>query len=103
MFVGAFFIAEAMKGARPRPMRVAAATAVLARGPTSLMMALSATAFVLSMMTNERAASTAIVLPIALAASEGTWPPLTRRRWCWRSPGARRWAGWRRRWLTPPA
>lgn len=69
MFVGAFFIAEAMK-VHGLGQRVAAATAVLARGPTSLMMALSATAFVLSMMTSN-SASTAIVLPIALAASEG--------------------------------
>jgi len=67
MFVGSFFIAEAMK-VHGLGERAAAATARLARGPASLLCALSATTFVLSMMMSN-AAATAIVLPIALAAS----------------------------------
>ena len=67
MFVGSFFIAEAMK-VHGLGARIAAAMATLARGPLSLLAALSATAFVLSSMMSN-AAATAIVLPIALAAA----------------------------------
>lgn len=66
MFVGAFFIAEAMK-VHGLGARAAAATVGLARGPASLLVALSGTAFVLSLLMSNTA-STAIVLPVALAA-----------------------------------
>ncbi len=67
MFVGSFFIAEAMK-VHGLGQRAAGATAALSRGPASLMVALSGTTFVLSTMMSN-AAATAIVLPIALAAA----------------------------------
>ncbi|HUQ03444.1 MAG TPA: DASS family sodium-coupled anion symporter [Kofleriaceae bacterium] len=67
MFVGAFFIAEAMK-VHGLGARAAAATVAMARGPVSLLVALSGTTFVLSTMMSN-AAATAIVLPIALAAT----------------------------------
>lgn len=69
MFVGSFFMAEAMK-VHGLGERAAAATAARARGPASLLCALSATAFALSTMTSNSAA-TAIVLPVALAATAG--------------------------------
>ncbi|MEZ4399154.1 MAG: DASS family sodium-coupled anion symporter [Kofleriaceae bacterium] len=66
LFVGAFFIAEAMKvhglGARAGTL-----AGRLARGPRSLLVALSSAAFVVSAFMSN-AASTAILLPIALAA-----------------------------------
>lgn len=70
MFVGSFFIAEAM-AVHGLGERLARATGALARTPLALLCALSATAFVLSMMMSN-AAATAIVLPIALAAGAGT-------------------------------
>ncbi|MBZ0232151.1 MAG: anion permease, partial [Deltaproteobacteria bacterium] len=66
MFVGAFFIAEAMK-VHGLGARAAAAMVALARGPVSLLVALSGTAFALSLLMSN-SASTAIVLPVALAA-----------------------------------
>ncbi len=66
MFVGSFFIAEAMK-VHGFGERAARATARLARGPGTLLCALSATTFALSAMMSN-AAATAIILPIALAA-----------------------------------
>lgn len=70
MFVGAFFVAEAMK-VHGLGDRLAAAASRLARGPRSLMVALSGAAFVLSAFMSN-AAATAIILPIALAAAAGT-------------------------------
>jgi len=69
LFVGAFFIAEAMKvhGLGERAARTAAGAA---RTPTGLLGALSATAFVMSAIMSNTAA-TAIVLPVALATSTG--------------------------------
>lgn len=69
MFVGSFFIAEAMK-VHGLGERIAAAMTARARSPFALLAALSATAFTLSMMMSN-AAATAIVLPIALAATAG--------------------------------
>jgi sodium-dependent dicarboxylate transporter 2/3/5 len=69
MFVGSFFVAEAMK-VHGLGVRAAAVAASFARGPASLLVALSATTFLLSTMMSN-AAATAIVLPIALAASTG--------------------------------
>lgn len=67
MFVGSFFIAEAMQ-VHGLGERLARAAGALARSPLALLCALSATAFLLSMLMSN-AAATAIVLPIALAAS----------------------------------
>ena len=67
MFVGSFFVAEAMM-VHGLGERMARATGALARTPLALLCALSATAFTLSTMMSN-AAATAIVLPIALAAS----------------------------------
>ncbi|MBK7078739.1 MAG: DASS family sodium-coupled anion symporter [Myxococcales bacterium] len=72
MFVGAFFVAEAMK-VHGLGDRLAAAASRLARGPRSLVIALSGAAFVLSAFMSN-AAATAIILPIALAAAAGTSP-----------------------------
>ncbi len=69
MFVGSFFIAEAM-AVHGLGERMARATGALARTPLALLVALSGTAFALSMMMSNLAA-TAIVLPIALAAGKG--------------------------------
>jgi solute carrier family 13 (sodium-dependent dicarboxylate transporter), member 2/3/5 len=69
LFVGSFFIAEAMK-VHGLGERLAATMARGARGRLSFMVAISATAFVLSMLMSNTAA-TAIVLPIALAAVGG--------------------------------
>jgi sodium-dependent dicarboxylate transporter 2/3/5 len=69
MFVGAFFVAEAMK-VHGLGERAAAAAGRLARGPRSLVIALSAAAFAMSAFMSN-AAATAILLPIALAASHG--------------------------------
>ena len=66
MFVGSFFIAEAMK-VHGLGERAARATARVARGPASLLCALSGTTFALSAFMSN-AAATAIILPIALAA-----------------------------------
>ena len=70
MFVGAFFVAEAMK-VHGLGDRMAALASRLARGPRSLVVALSTAAFVLSAFMSN-AAATAIILPIALAAAAGT-------------------------------
>lgn len=70
MFVGAFFVAEAMK-VHGLGDRLAATAGRLARGPRSLVIALSGAAFVLSAFMSN-AAATAIILPIALAAAAGT-------------------------------
>lgn len=72
MFVGSFFIAESMK-VHGLGVRAAAVAASFARGPASLVISLSATTFVLSTMMSN-AAATAIVLPIALAATTGADP-----------------------------
>lgn len=72
MFVGAFFVAEAMK-VHGLGDRLAAAASGLARGPRSLVIALSGAAFVLSAFMSN-AAATAIILPIALAAAAGASP-----------------------------
>jgi sodium-dependent dicarboxylate transporter 2/3/5 len=69
MFVGAFFVAEAMR-VHGLGERAAAAAGRLARGPRSLVIALSAAAFAMSAFMSN-AAATAILLPIALAASHG--------------------------------
>ena len=69
LFVGSFFIAEAMK-VHGLGERLAATMARGARGRLSFMIAIAATAFVLSMLMSNTAA-TAIVLPIALAAVGG--------------------------------
>jgi len=66
LFVGSFFIAEAMK-VHGLGERLAATMARGARGRLSFMVAIAGTAFVLSMLMSNTAA-TAIVLPIALAA-----------------------------------
>ena len=70
MFVGSFFIAEAM-AVHGLGERLARFTGARARTPLALLCALSATAFVLSTMMSN-AAATAIVLPIALAAGRDT-------------------------------
>jgi sodium-dependent dicarboxylate transporter 2/3/5 len=70
MFVGAFFVAEAMK-VHGLGDRLAATAGRMARGPRSLVIALSGAAFVLSAFMSN-AAATAIILPIALAAAAGT-------------------------------
>ncbi len=70
MFVGAFFIAEAMK-VNGLGERAAAAASRFARGPRSLLIALSFAAFALSALMSN-AAATALILPIALAAASGT-------------------------------
>ena len=67
MFVGSFFIAEAMK-VHGLGARAAATTVAMARGPTSLLVAPRGARFVLPPMMST-AAPTAIVLPIALAAT----------------------------------
>lgn len=67
MFVGAFFVAEAMR-VHGLGDRAAAAASRLARGPRSLLVALSSAAFVMSAFMSNSAA-TAILLPIALSAS----------------------------------
>ncbi|MBK9035040.1 MAG: DASS family sodium-coupled anion symporter [Myxococcales bacterium] len=67
LFVGAFFVAEAMK-VNGLGDRAAATASRLARGPRSLLVALSAAAFGLSAIMSNSAA-TAILLPVALAAS----------------------------------
>lgn len=70
LFVGAFFIAEAMQ-VHGLGARAAGAATRLARGPRSLMIALSGAAFGLSAFMSN-AAATAIILPIALAATART-------------------------------
>lgn len=72
MFVGSFFIAEAMK-VHGFGERVARATANLAHNPATLLCALSATTFGLSAFMSN-AAATAIILPIALAAAQPAAP-----------------------------
>src|SRR5690606_7191836 len=67
LFVGAFFIAEAMK-VHGLGDRVARALAALARGRLSLMCALSGAAWLMSMWMSNTAAA-AICLPIALAVA----------------------------------
>lgn len=70
LFVGSFFIAEAVR-LHGLGDRVARATARVASGQLSLLCAMGAAAFFLSMLMSN-ASATAILLPIALAASRGT-------------------------------
>ncbi len=69
LFVGSFFIAEAMK-VHGLGARLARAMARRARGQLSMMIALSATAFALSLWMSN-AAATAVTLPIALSVAAG--------------------------------
>jgi sodium-dependent dicarboxylate transporter 2/3/5 len=70
LFVGSFFIAEAMK-VHGLGRRLAGSLARLARSRLSLLCALSGSTFVLSMWMSNTAA-TAIALPIAVAAADAT-------------------------------
>jgi sodium-dependent dicarboxylate transporter 2/3/5 len=67
LFVGSFFLAEAMK-VHGLGERLAAAVTRLARGRASLMIALSGSAFLMSMWMSNVAA-TAITLPVAVAVA----------------------------------
>lgn len=67
LFVGSFFVAEAMR-IHGLGERMARALTSIARGRLSLLVMLGVTSFVLSMAMSN-AAATAIVLPIALSAS----------------------------------
>lgn len=70
LFVGSFFIAEAVR-IHGLGERMARAMARIASGQLSLLCAIGLAAFFLSMMMSN-ASATAILLPIALAASRGT-------------------------------
>jgi sodium-dependent dicarboxylate transporter 2/3/5 len=70
LFVGSFFIAEAMK-VHGLGARAARAMARRARGRLSLLVALSATAFLLSLWMSN-AAATAVTLPIAISVATAT-------------------------------
>lgn len=70
LFVGSFFVAEAMR-IHGLGERMARALTSVARGRLSLLVMLGVTAFLLSMAMSN-AAATAIVLPIALSASATT-------------------------------
>jgi sodium-dependent dicarboxylate transporter 2/3/5 len=69
LFVGSFFIAEAMR-IHGLGERLAHALARRARGRLSMLIALSIAAFVMSMFMSN-AAGTAILLPLALSAARG--------------------------------
>lgn len=70
LFVGSFFIAEAMK-VHGLGARAARAMARRARGRLSMLIALSSTAFLLSLWMSN-AAATAVALPIALSVAQAS-------------------------------
>jgi len=70
LFVGSFFIAEAMK-VHGLGARAARAMARRARGQLSMLIALSTTAFALSLWMSN-AAATAVALPIALSVAQSS-------------------------------
>lgn len=70
LFVGSFFIAEAMK-VHGLGRRLARFVARVARGQLSLMIALSGAAFLMSMWMSNTAA-TAVTLPIAIAVADAS-------------------------------
>lgn len=72
LFVGSFFIAEAVR-IHGLGERMARAMAGVASGQLSLLCAIGVSAFFLSMLMSN-ASATAILLPITLAASRGTSP-----------------------------